>query len=274
MTFLREDYVAFLDESGDDDLQVVSGIFVPARWMRSAHTFLDDVRATEGLRHPEELKAAELATGRGFAWEQAKKLHRPAGLSKWNHAKQTGQDIYTRVLGHVARINGLRVLTLGLRTHYPTEAYRLWFWAACAGLTSFPRHRRRPRVSMLVIDGQDQGLLRVQRGVVKDFYASCRGRQSYLRAGRAWFMGGAVLHESHSLPFIQITDLVAHAAFQAIVANPDRIFMHGWYENEFRAVARQRNRVIDISDVCLAELRGCTFPPAMAASVAAAIAVP
>lgn len=274
MTFLREDYVVFLDESGDDDLQVVAGIFVPARWMRSAHTFLDDVRATEGFKKPDELKAAQLATGRGFAWQRAETLQRPPGLSKSNHAKQTGCDIYTRVLGHVARINGLRVLTVGLRTRFPTEAYRLWFWAACAGLTSFPRHRRRPHVSMLIIDGQDQGLLRVQRGVVKDFYLSCRGRQSYLRAGRAWFMGGAVLHESHSLPFVQVTDLVAHAAFQTILANPQRAFMHRWYEDEFRGAARQRSRLIDVSDFCIAELRGCALPPAMAPAVAAAITVP
>src|SRR5205823_48865 len=180
-----------MDESGDENLQVVSGIFIPARWMRPGATYLDDVRATEGLKQPEELKAAELATGRGFAWDRAQTLHRPVGLSKRDHAKQTGCDIYKRVLGHVARLNGLRVLTVGLQTAVPSEAYRLWYWAACAGLTSFPRHRRRPRVSMIVIDGRDQGLLRVQRGVVKDFYLSCRGRQPYLRPGRAWFMGGA-----------------------------------------------------------------------------------
>ena len=82
VTFLREDYVAFVDESGDDHLQVVSGVFIPARWMRPAHTYLDDVRATEGLRQPDELKAAELATGRGFAWQRAETLYRAPGLSK------------------------------------------------------------------------------------------------------------------------------------------------------------------------------------------------
>jgi hypothetical protein len=274
VTFLREDYVAFIDESGDGTLQVVSGLFVPARWMRSAYTLLDDVRATEGFRHPDELKAAELATGRGFAWERAETLPRPIGVSKSNHAKQTGCDIYTRVLRHVARINGLRVLSIGLRTRFPIEAYRLWFWAACAGLTAFPRGRRRPQVSILVIDGQDQGFLRVQRGVVKDFYKSCKGRQSYVGPGKAWFMGGAVLHESHSLPYIQVTDLVAHAAFQAVRGNPDRAYMQPWYEDEFRAPARARRRIIDVSDFCLAELRGCRVPAALAPSVAGAVVVP
>jgi hypothetical protein len=274
MAFLREDYVAFLDESGDEDITVVSGLFVPTRWMRSAATFLDDIRATEGFTQPEEMKAAELATGRGFAWERAQSLVRPPGVSFRNHAKQTGCDIYKRVLRQVSRINGLRVLTVGLPTNVPNEVYRLWFWTLCAGLTSFPRGRRRPQVSMLVIDGQDQGLLRIHRGVVKDFYTSCRGRQPYISAGRAWFIGGAVLHESHSLPFIQATDLNAHAAFQALRANPDRAYMHQWYENEFRAPARRRRRLIDVSDFCLAELRACAVPPEMAPSIAVAMTVP
>src|SRR5256885_10750829 len=100
------------------------------------------------------IKAAEVATGRGFAWQRAETLYRAPGLSKKVHARQTGCDIYTRVLGHVARLNGVRVLTIGLQTAVASEAYRLWFWAACAGLTSFPRHRQRPRVSMIVIDGR------------------------------------------------------------------------------------------------------------------------
>ena len=246
---------------------------MPARWVRPAYTLLDDVRTTEGLTQPEELKAATLATGRGFAWTRAAKLHRPAGLSKRDHARQTGIDIYKRVLGQVSCINGLRVLTLGLATRFPTEVYRLWFWAACAGLTAFPEGER-PRVAMVVIDGQDQGLLRVHRGVVKDFYLACRGRQSYVGPGRPWFMGGSVLHESDSLPFIQVTDLVAHAAFQALAAKTERAYMHGWYEEAFRAVARTRRRQIDISASCLAELGNCQPPPTVAAHVGAAVIVP
>jgi hypothetical protein len=273
MPFLTEDYIAFVDESGDANFQVVTGLFVPARWVRSAYTLLDDIRATEGFRQTDELKAAELATGRGFAWTRAQGLVCPLGMSWKAHALQTGCDIYKRVLGHVARINGLRVLTIGLQTRFPSEAYRLWFWATCAGLTAFPEGDR-PRVSMIVIDGQDQGLLRVHRGVVKDFYRSCNRRQTYVSGGRSWFMGGSVLHESHSLPFVQIADLVAHAGFQALANNPDRAYMHQWYEDSLRAVARARHRQIDISATCLTELGTCTMPAAIAAHAAAAVVVP
>ena len=86
-------------------------------------------------------------------------------------------------------------------------------------------------------------------------------------------MGGAVLHESHTLPFIQITDLVAHAAFQTLLGSPERTYMHRWYEDDFRAIARARNRAIDVSDFCLAELRGCRFPASMQPSVDAAVTV-
>lgn len=269
MAFAHEDYVVFMDESGDDNLQVVTGLFVPARWMRPAYQLLDDIRATEGFKVPEEMKASVLATGRGFAWQRAESIQRPAWISKRNHALQTGCDIYTRVLGHTAGINGLRVMSVGLQTARPQEVYRLWFWAACAGLTSFAI--RRPRVSMIVIDGQDQGLLRSHRGIVKDFYRRNRGRQWYLRPGRPWFMGGAVLHESHALPFIQVADLVAHAAFQKILQSPQRAYMHDWYDQSFCQVAANRHRDIEASRFALNELAGCDIPPDIAAYAGAVL---
>ncbi|MGH3431058.1 MAG: DUF3800 domain-containing protein [Mycobacteriales bacterium] len=263
MSFLHEDYIVFMDESGDDDLQVVTGLFVPVRWMRSAYQLLDDIRATEGFKVPEEMKASVLATGRGFAWQRAQTTARPAFVSKRDHALKTGCDIYTRVLGKVAGLNGLRVVSLGLQTPFPQEVYRLWFWALCAGLTSYTI--KRPRVSMIVIDGQDQGLLRSHRGIVKDFYGRNKGRQWYLKPGRAWFIGGAVLHDSRALPFIQMADLVAHAAFQTILQNPKRAYMHGWYDQSFCRIAANRNRQIEASRFVLHELAGCKVPPDIAA---------
>lgn len=32
----NEDYIAFLDESEQDKLQVVAGVLIPARWLRPA----------------------------------------------------------------------------------------------------------------------------------------------------------------------------------------------------------------------------------------------
>jgi hypothetical protein len=167
----------------------------------------------------------------------------------------------------------MRVVCIGAPTRVAGEAYRLWFWSVCAGLTSFSGTAR-PRISLVVIDGQDQGFLKIQRGVVKDFYVTCRRRQSYVGPGVEWFMGGAVLHESHSLPVIQMADLVAHAAFQSLRQNPDRAFMHTWYEEHLRAPARARGRDIDASQFCLAELANCNPPPEVAAHAAPALIVP
>ncbi len=74
-------------------------------------------------------------------------------------------------------------------------------------------------------------------------------------------MGGATLHESHSLPFVQMADLVAHAAYQAMRKKPDRVFMHDWYRDELVASAAARGRPIDVSDHWLKELRA-VGPPA------------
>jgi hypothetical protein len=272
MGFLPEDYVVFLDESGNDTLQVVAGVFIPVRWTRPASVYLDDFRATEGVRQPEELKAAELATGRGVARRIAAVRPRGSGIKPRAHELQIGHDIYTRALATAGYLNRMQVVCIGVPTRVPAEAYRLWFWAVCAGLTA-SRGPTRPRVSLVVIDGEDQGFLRVQRGVVKDFYLANRRRQSYVGPGTEWFIGGAVLHESHSLPFVQMADLVAHAAFQNLLGNPKRAFMHTWYEDHLRTPARLRHRRIDVSAFCLAELANCNPPAAVNAHAAEALIV-
>jgi hypothetical protein len=275
MAFAAEDYIVFVDESGNDDLQVIAGLFVPVRWVRSSYAYLDDFRASEGIRVPDELKAAELATGRGLvARRLAKATPIPPGVGMRTHAGRIGQSLYERALTLAGSMNGLRVVAIGLRTRFPVEAYRLWFWSVCAGITAFPSSDR-PRVSLMVIDGQDQGLLRTQRGVTRDFYYTCRQRQTYIGPGSLWFMGGAVLHESHSLPFIQTADLVAHAAFQAILGNPDRAFMHTWYRQKLCDIAhQQRGRIVDASTFCLHELVGLHPPAPIAANARAGLFVP
>ena len=123
----------------------------------------------------------------------------------------------------------------------------------CAGLTTRPRLPR-PRVAMIVIDGEDQGIRRVLRGVVGDFYWRCHRRQPYITGGRSWFIGGATLHDSATLPFIQMADLVAHAGYQAISRKPERAFMHDWYAQHLLGPARAKGREIDVSETLLDEL--------------------
>jgi hypothetical protein len=58
----NEDYVAFLDESGESNLQVVSGVLIPARWLRPAERrWRDFVRDHLGSRTGRtEIKGREL----------------------------------------------------------------------------------------------------------------------------------------------------------------------------------------------------------------------
>jgi hypothetical protein len=72
----NEDYVAFLDESGEEGLQVVAGVFIPARWLRSAerrwHDFIRDHLGSSSGRS--EVKGRELVKGQGVALHAQKRL--------------------------------------------------------------------------------------------------------------------------------------------------------------------------------------------------------
>ena len=74
-------------------------------------------------------------------------------------------------------------------------------------------------------------------------------RQAELRGGRPLLVHGRLCasRKPYSLPFIQVADLVAHAAFQSILQNPARAFMHDWYRDPFQVSAAARGRDIEIS---------------------------
>ena len=249
----NEDYVAFVDESGDDKLTVISGVMLPARWVRATEARWEAFLRSHGIYGRGELKAWKLTTGRGVAQDMAHRLQRPSGDSMSTHAKRCGQEAYIDALRLIGTFTELRVATVGVPTGRPIDAYRVWNWMLCAGLTTRPRSPR-PRVPVIVIDGQDQGIRRALRGVVGDFYWRCNRRQPYVSAGKAWFIGGATLHDSATLPFIQMADLVAHAAYQAIKRKPERAFMHHWYGEHLLGTARARGREIDVSESMLQEL--------------------
>lgn len=65
----NEDYVAFLDESGETGLQIVAGVMIPARWLRSAerrwHDFIRDRLGSSSGRT--EVKSRELVKGQGVS---------------------------------------------------------------------------------------------------------------------------------------------------------------------------------------------------------------
>lgn len=247
----NEHYVAFLDESGEPNLQVVAGLFIPARWLRAAERrWREFIRGELGSPTGKlEIKGRELLKGEAASLH-AQSVHLSRGGAPIS-AVGAGRQFYRLALEHIAGITELRVLTVGLRTKYPEEAYRLWYWLAYAALITRSQAPR-PFLPTTVIDGEDQALRGAHSLIAYRFFKSFKDRQPYLHGGRGWFVGGSLLHESASQPFIQMADLVAGVGRHAIAK---RKGLRTYYARNLRDFAFGRHREIDISAHALAELK-------------------
>lgn len=254
MPLRNEDYVAFLDESGEQNLQVVAGVLIPARWLRAAERrWRDFVRHQLGSRSGKtEVHAQELLDGRGSSAYYASRTSL-ARTGQHRSARAAGRLLYREALEHIASITEVRILTVGLNTRYPREAYRLWFWLLYASLITRPRAPR-PRLPIAVIDGQDDSLRQAHELVAHRFYKSFWQRQPYITHGSAWFIGGSLHHRSEFLPFVQMADLVANAGRHALANRPP---FRSWYDTHLRrhAASLGYGRNIDVSAHALAELK-------------------
>src|SRR5438874_1115242 len=115
----NEDYVAFLDESGEQNLQVVAGVLIPARWLRAAERrWRDFIRHQIGSHSGRaEIHAHELLRGQGGASYHAS-LTSLGRTGQARSALGAGRQLYRDALEHIASIREVRVLTVGLRTAY------------------------------------------------------------------------------------------------------------------------------------------------------------
>ena len=245
-----EDYVAYLDESGEDGLQVVAGVLIPARWLRGAERrWRDFVRGELGGRSGRlEVKGRDLLAGKGTAFlAQRMLLDRGRPMS----AKAAGRAFYRDALEHIALINQVRVLAVGLPTDHPIEVYRLWFWMAYALLVEKDRAPR-PRLPITVIDGKDASFRGAQDLVAHRFYHAFPKCQPYVVRGAQWFIGGSVHQDSTLHPFIQMADLVAGAARHSIVGRKPQ---GGWYGKHLVGRAKKARRNIDASGRALAQIK-------------------
>ena len=271
MTLRNEDYVAFLDESGERNLQVVAGVLIPARWLRgSERRWRDFIRHNLGSSSGKtELHAQDLLQGRGSAAFYASRTS-VARTGQARSAKAAGRHLYRDALEHIASIREVRILTVGLRTKYPREAYRLWFWLMYAALITRPRAPR-PRLPLVIIDGQDDSFREAHDLVAHRFYSRFWLRQPYITHGTSWFIGGSAHHQSESLPFIQMADVVANAARHAIA---NRRPYRSWYDTHLCQHALSRDRDIDFSAHALAQLRRRSPTDLMNSGYADALLVP
>ncbi|MGI9019124.1 MAG: DUF3800 domain-containing protein [Solirubrobacterales bacterium] len=251
MPLRNEDYIGFLDESGEDGLQVVSGVLIPARWLRSAerrwHDFVRDRLGSRSGRR--EVKGKELVRGEGAALHAQRRLlasgHPPIS------AKGAGQQFFRNALNHIASIYEVRTLSVGLHTNRPLEAYQLWYWLM-SGLLVEKARAPRPRLPLIVIDGEDAKFRASWDLITYRFYKAFPRCQPYVGAGNSWFVGGAIHQDSQLHPFIQMADLVAGAARHSIA---QRQPYASWYANHLKGHARSLGRQIDVSARATAQLR-------------------
>ncbi len=266
----NEDYVAFLDESGEDGLQVVAGVLLPARWLRSAERrWRDFVAASLDNRSGRtELKGRELVKGQGAS------LHAQTVLGRNGvhmSARAAGRRLYRDALEHTAGFMELRVLTVGLQTAHAVDVYRLWFWMVYALLVETSSGPR-PRLPMTVIDGEDYAFRGAHDLVAHRFYSHFPRLTPYVRKGKPWFVGGSALQDSRHHPFIQMADLIAGAGRHAIAGRKPYA---DWYEKHLLEHARTHGRGnIDVSAHALAQLKRRSRKDACKSGWPAAILVP
>jgi len=246
-----EDYVAFLDESGTARLQVVSGVLIPVRWLRPAeHRWRAFIQTELGSRSGRtEVKSRELLRGTGVS------LHAQRAMLAGGHpplsAKAAGRQFFCRALEHIAGIAEVRVLTVALPTRRPVDVYRLWFWMAYAALVE-KRKAPRPRLPLVVIDGEDAAFRSTQDLIAYRFYRQFPRCQPYVAPGSKWFVGGAVLQDSELHPFVQMADLAAGAGRLAVSKDTRA---GNWYETHLRNHGEKRGRGVDVSAHALSLLK-------------------
>jgi Protein of unknown function (DUF3800) len=245
-----EDYIAYLDESGENGLQVVAGVLIPARWLRGAERrWRDFVRGELGSRSGKlEVKGRDLLQGKGASFH-AQSVQGEKGKSL--SAKGAGRQFYRDALEHIALINQIRVVAVGLPTKYPLDVYHLWFWMANALLVEKARAPR-PRLGLSVIDGEDQSFRAAQDLVAHRFYHAFPKCQPYVGRGAQWFVGGSVFQDSALHPMVQMADLVAGIARHSI---SERNQYGAWYADHLVGRAKRSNRNIDASSQAITRLR-------------------
>lgn len=258
MALRNEDYVAFLDESGEGHLQVVAGVLIPARWLRGAERrWRDFIRDHLGSRSGlTEVKSRELLRGAGVSISAQRRILASGGAAL--SARAAGRQFYRDALEHIASIAEVRVLAVGLPTDRPIETYHLWFWMMYAALIERPRAPR-PRLPVVFIDGEDAAFRNAQDLIAHRFYKRFWGQRPYLGRGSEWLIGGSAHQDSVLHPFIQMADLVAGAARHSIAGRPDHGAWYGTHLRDHAAAMGSRGRRIDVSPHALQSLR-CLDP--------------
>lgn len=177
-----------------------------ALWNETLRSWLEWRRAIfqeHGMPAGFELHAQKFVTGRGNPAPQTDTGPQP----RINVDKPLRRALYIDALRVVSKLP-LRILTVHQLGTDKMSAYR----ELLARIESFLAAE--DGIGVVVVDGLDEGH---------------RAEHRELTLATRRILEDPWMQPAHTSQFIQIADLVAHAAFQAAVTNPDRAFMWSWY---------------------------------------------
>jgi|SRR5215203_366686 len=203
--------IFFVDDSGDQTIAVLAAIsFDLSEWHRVLVEWLGWRRwMWKHYRLPTdfELHAQEFISGRGEisyrdgeGIEQKPRINSVVGLRK---------EAYRGSLAQIDRQVGVSALAVAWQGKTIDEAYA-WFIAELDELLADLGEE-----AIIVVDGLDDSSYRPAH------------RQLDIKTRR--IIEDPLMQSSRHSQLIQMADLVAHAAFQHLVADPKKRFMWDWY---------------------------------------------
>lgn len=203
--------IFFVDDSGDQTIAVLAAIsFELSEWHRVLIEWLGWRRwmwKHYGLPTDFELHAQEFISGRGEisyrdsgGMVQSPRINSVLGLRK---------EAYRRSLAQINRQEGVSVLAAAWQGRTIAETYT-WFIAELDELLADLGEE-----AIIVVDGLDDSSYRPAH------------RQLDIKTRRV--IEDPLMQSSRHSQLIQMTDLVAYAAFQHLVADPEKRFMWDWY---------------------------------------------
>ena len=213
----------YVDDSGDEDQDLLSALEVPAEsWRETLRLWLTWRRWL--YNHPKfrvpasyEFHGAEFIEGRGDPvppWvDESGVAHAPP----LNTTKGLRREVYWRALRQIAHAQGegVRLLTVHRGGVDKMAIYHeLLSWIA-------DELQATKRYGFVMVDGRDPNYTRQHR---------------LLKLKKRLVIEDVWMKDSAQCQFIQMADLCVHAAFQAVVLNQDKSFMWHWYADHLMPI--------------------------------------
>jgi hypothetical protein len=203
--------IFFVDDSGDQTIAVLAAIsFELNEWHRVLVEWLGWRRwmwKQYGLPTDFELHAQEFISGRGeIVYRDSRRIVQSPRI---DGVLGLRKEAYRRSMAQINRQEGVSVLAVAWQGKTIADAYA-WFINQLDELLADLGEE-----AIIVVDGLDDSSYRPAH------------RQLNIKTRR--IIEDPLMQSSRHSQLIQMADLVAHAAFQHLVADPEKRFMWDWY---------------------------------------------